>query len=126
MYEQDLALNNLRLLICHKTQPNQTYVKGIALPVCLCLSFSVTVCLSVCVNIYIYIYIVILRDTKLIRSKEDFVSWNFRTMRQDLLYKWRKLLQPPKAVVENVNIIPTRINMFVNDNIVIYVNVKKQ
>ena len=24
MYKQDLALNNLHWLICHKTQPNQT------------------------------------------------------------------------------------------------------
>ena len=24
MYKQDLALNNLQWLICHKTQPNQT------------------------------------------------------------------------------------------------------
>ena len=24
MYKQDLALNNLQGLICHKTQPNQT------------------------------------------------------------------------------------------------------
>ena len=24
MYEEDLALNNLQWLICHKTQPNQT------------------------------------------------------------------------------------------------------
>ena len=24
MYKEDLALNNLLLLICHKTQPNQT------------------------------------------------------------------------------------------------------
>ena len=24
MYKKDLALNNLQLLICHKTQPNQT------------------------------------------------------------------------------------------------------
>ena len=25
MYKQDLALNNLQGLICHKTQPNQPY-----------------------------------------------------------------------------------------------------
>ena len=25
MYKEDLALNNLQRLICHKTQPNQTY-----------------------------------------------------------------------------------------------------
>ena len=24
MYKQDLALNNLHMLICHKTKPNQT------------------------------------------------------------------------------------------------------
>ena len=24
MYKEDLALNNLQVLICHKTQPNQT------------------------------------------------------------------------------------------------------
>ena len=24
MYEEDLALNNLQCLICHKTKPNQT------------------------------------------------------------------------------------------------------
>ena len=24
MYKQDLSLNNLQWLICHKTQPNQT------------------------------------------------------------------------------------------------------
>ena len=24
MYKEDLALNNLQWLICHKTQPNQT------------------------------------------------------------------------------------------------------
>ena len=24
MYEQDMALNNLQWLICHKTEPNQT------------------------------------------------------------------------------------------------------
>ena len=26
MYKEDLALNNLQWLICHKTQPNQTSV----------------------------------------------------------------------------------------------------
>ena len=26
MYKEDLALNNLQGLICHETQPNQTYV----------------------------------------------------------------------------------------------------
>ena len=38
MYKEDLALNNQKLLICHKTQPNQTkpsffslYDKNIAL-----------------------------------------------------------------------------------------------
>ena len=25
MYKEDLALNNLQGLICHKTQPNQSY-----------------------------------------------------------------------------------------------------
>ena len=25
MYKQDLALNNLQWLICHKTQPNPTF-----------------------------------------------------------------------------------------------------
>ena len=27
MYEEDLALNNLQGLICHKTKPNQTLFK---------------------------------------------------------------------------------------------------
>ena len=26
MYTEDLALNNLQWLICHKTQPNQIYL----------------------------------------------------------------------------------------------------
>ena len=28
MYKEDLALNNLQRLICHKTKPNQTKLKG--------------------------------------------------------------------------------------------------
>ena len=28
MYEQDLALNNLQWLICHKTQPTTTLSQG--------------------------------------------------------------------------------------------------
>ena len=59
-------------------------------------------------------------DTKLIRG--DFISWNFRFMEPDLPYK---LAPAPKAVIQSINIIPTRNNMFVNDNIVIYMNVKK-
>ena len=27
MYKDDLALNNLQWLICHKTKPNQTFTK---------------------------------------------------------------------------------------------------
>ena len=33
MYKEDLALNNLQWLICHKTQPNQSWLekeKGIS------------------------------------------------------------------------------------------------
>ena len=26
MYKEDLALNNLKWLICHKTQPNKSYI----------------------------------------------------------------------------------------------------
>ena len=29
MYIEDLASNNLQTLICHKTQPNQTYILNI-------------------------------------------------------------------------------------------------
>ena len=29
MHKEDLALNNLQWLICHKTQPNQTYILNI-------------------------------------------------------------------------------------------------
>ena len=29
MYKEDLALNNLQWLICHKTQPNQSYIFNI-------------------------------------------------------------------------------------------------
>ena len=38
MYKEDLALNNLQWLICHKTQPNQIiymYKKDLALNDCL-------------------------------------------------------------------------------------------
>ena len=27
MYKEDLALNNLQLLICHKTEPNHIYLR---------------------------------------------------------------------------------------------------
>ena len=30
MYKEDLALNNLQWLICHKTQPNQTLFPEVA------------------------------------------------------------------------------------------------
>ena len=29
MYKEDLALNNLQCLICHKSQPNQIYIYSI-------------------------------------------------------------------------------------------------
>ena len=38
MYSEDLALNNLQWLICHKTQPNQT--QGSTLTVPLSLKYS--------------------------------------------------------------------------------------
>ena len=47
-------------------------------------------------------------------------------MGQDLPYKWRNSLHPPKVVVKSVNYIPIRRNMFIKDNITIYINVKKQ
>ena len=65
------------------------------------------------------------RDTKLISSGGDFESWNFPIMGQDLPDKWLNSLQSPKTVIQSVNLLATRRNMFVNDNIVIYINDKK-
>ena len=44
MYKEDLALNNLRWLICHKTKLNQSMI---------------SVCMSLSLSLYIYIYIYI-------------------------------------------------------------------
>ena len=35
MYKEDLALNNLQLLICHETQPNHTHTH-IYIYMCVC------------------------------------------------------------------------------------------
>ncbi len=57
----------------------------------------VTICVHT-VQAFLF-HTVIPRDTKLIHSRGDFVSWNFRIMGQDLPYKWCNLLQPTKALV---------------------------
>ena len=61
MYKEDLALNNLQWLICHKTQPNQTE----STPVFLFLFY---------LYIYIYIYIThIIINIKLLVHESRFV-----------------------------------------------------
>ena len=46
MYKEDLALNNLQWLICHKTKANQVCV------------FSYAFCLSSCNSVSFYIYLI--------------------------------------------------------------------
>ena len=93
----------------------------------ICLWMTIYIYIYIAIRLIdIYIYVMIPPDTKLICWGGDFLSWNFRIMGQVLPYKWRYSIQPAKAVVWSVNILPTRRNMFDNDNIIIYIDVKKR
>ena len=40
MYKQDLVLNNLQCLICHKTKPNETNLSNVVILLCVYIASS--------------------------------------------------------------------------------------